>query len=170
MKQKYQDNGGKSLIKIVSMNFDEERGSPRSDFADLWGEGEGGDLVIVPEYRIERMLDCSKRDWKAGKWFFICCFFFILLFSICMHGFWNGNFLAITERLYFEIQKKIRNGRIVYFFFFYIYVPKWKELILAEALRLECPVSQAIIILKFMKHSDIISVLRHAIKNEFKYA
>lgn len=51
-----------------------------------------------------------------------------------------------------------------------MYVPKWKELILAEALRLECPVSQAIIILKFMKHSDIISVLRHAIKNEFKYA
>lgn len=123
MKQKYQDNGGKSLIKIVSMNFDEERGSPRSDFADLWGEGEGGDLVIVPEYRIERMLDCSKRDWKAGKWFFICCFFFILLFSICMHGFWNGNFLAITERLYFEIQKKIRNGRIVYFFFlFFLYI------------------------------------------------
>lgn len=59
---------------------------------------------------------------------------------------------------------------ISFFFFSYIYVPKWKELILAEALRLECPVSQAIIILKFMKHSDIISVLRHAIKNEFKYA
>lgn len=105
----------------------------------------------------------------VASFLFIC--FFILLFSICMHGFWNGNFLAITERLYFEIQKKIRNGRIVYFFFFFfIYVPKWKELILAEALRLECPVSQAIIILKFMKHSDIISVLRHAIKNEFKYA
>lgn len=105
----------------------------------------------------------------VASFLFICCF--ILLFSICMHGFWNGNLLAITERLYFEIQKKIRNGTIVYFFFFsYIYVPKWKELILAEALRLECPVSQAIIILKFMKHSDIISVLRHAIKNEFKYA
>lgn len=42
MKQKYQDNGGKSLIKIVSMNFDEERGAPRPDFADLWGERGGG--------------------------------------------------------------------------------------------------------------------------------
>lgn len=57
----------------------------------------------------------------VASFLFIC--FFILLFSICMHGFWNGNFLAITERLYFEIQKKIRNGRIVYFFFlFFFYI------------------------------------------------
>lgn len=105
----------------------------------------------------------------VASFLFIC--FFILLFSICMHGFWNGNFLAITERLYFEIQKKFETEELfISSFFFFIYVPKWKELILAEALRLECPVSQAIIILKFMKHSDIISVLRHAIKNEFKYA
>lgn len=105
----------------------------------------------------------------VASFLFIC--FFILLFSICMHDFWNGNFLAITERLYFEIQKKFETEELfISSFFFFIYVPKWKELILAEALRLECPVSQAIIILKFMKHSDIISVLRHAIKNEFKYA
>lgn len=82
MKQKYQDNGGKSLIKIVSMNFDEERGAPRPDFADLWGERGGGRkryLVIVPEYRIERMLDCSKIG-KRGSDFFICFLFLFFFF------------------------------------------------------------------------------------------
>lgn len=57
MKQKYRDNGGKSLIKIVSMNFDEERGAFGQTLRGSLGMdlGEGVDLVIVPEYRIERI-------------------------------------------------------------------------------------------------------------------
>lgn len=69
MKQKYQDNGGKSLIKIVSMNFDEERGAPRPDFADLWGErGGGGEEISRHRSGIPDREDVGLfEDWKAGK-------------------------------------------------------------------------------------------------------
>lgn len=64
MKQKYQDNGGKSLIKIVSMNFDEERGAPRPDFADLWGEEEiSRHRSGIPDREDVGLFE----DWKAGK-------------------------------------------------------------------------------------------------------
>lgn len=75
MKQKYQDNGGKSLIKIVSMNFDEERGAPRPDFADLWGE-RGGGRDISSSFRNTGSRGCwIVRRLESGEVIFLFVFF-----------------------------------------------------------------------------------------------
>lgn len=162
---------------------------------DLWGwKGEGVDLVIVPEYRIERIEMWFEEEMEndGGRWFssfrafYSFSFIFIqryrnivvyfmhvytfLKLSIIFNRrlyegtiiFWDAKKVISIELRSFE--RKALNGRMLIFFFFFC----TKELILTErALRLECLVSQTVIVLKFgwNKSSDIISVFGHAIKN-----
>lgn len=178
------------------MNFDEERGAFGQTLRGSLGMdlGEGVDLVIVPEYRIERIVWIRRRDGKVVggdfRVFELFIRFLLFLFSdigislyiLCMYTcmflklsiifnrrlyegtiiFWDAKKVISIELRSFE--RKALNGRMLIFFFFFC----TKELILAErALRLECLVSQIVIVLKFgwNKSSDIISVFGHAIKN-----
>lgn len=175
------------------MNFDEERGAFGQTLRGSLGmERRGGGSRHrsgIPDRE-----DCvdSKKRWKSsGRWFssFRAFYSFSFIFiqryrNIVVYFMYVYTFLKLSiifnRRLYEgtiifwdakkvisielrSFERKALNGRMLIFFFFCT-----KELILAErALRLECLVSQTVIVLKFgwNKSSDIISVFGHAIKN-----